>query len=334
MCANIGWLFNKDYFKDIDYTNLDNKKNEDIIKKKVQNIINTKVQLQEIESLGNIHFKATTTYPGLLLGSGNAHELPSIEGQAILGFDFDYTTGLPSIAGSSIKGVLRSAFKHPEYIVSLIKDETLVSLQNVEKLEDEIFNNGDIFFDAEIISYSTKILGDDYLAPHGDNPLKNPIPLRFIKVMPDVTFRFDFNLSDGIISKDKKRKLFESILEDLGLGAKTNVGYGKFESFSPFKTQAEKEQEEREENQRKEREAKEKALQEEKLKEEKAQKAKHGVESLHKCKNLPVAFKLLKDSFGKVPKPTPEQKEIIQKFYNKQKNLSKSDEKVFKKYLK
>jgi CRISPR-associated protein Cmr6 len=329
MGANIGWLFNKDYFKDIDYTNLDNKINEYIIKKKVQNIINTKAQLQEIESLGNIHFKATTTYPGLLLGSGNAHELPSLEGQAILGFAFDYTTGLPTIAGSSIKGVLRSAFKHQEYIKELLNQDI-----DVEELEDEIFINGDIFFDAEIISYGTNILGDDYLAPHGDNPLKNPIPLRFIKVMPDVTFRFDFNLSDGIISKDKKRKLFENILEDLGLGAKTNVGYGKFESFSPFKTQAEKEQEEREENQRKEREAKEKALQEEKLKEEKAQKAKQGVELLHECKNLPEAFKLLKDSFGKVPKPTSEQKEIIQEFYNKQKNLSKSDEKVFKKYLK
>jgi CRISPR-associated protein Cmr6 len=329
MGANIGWLFNKDYFKDIDYANLDNKKNEDIIKKKVQNIINTKAQLQEIESLGNIHFKATTTYPGLLLGSGNAHELPSLEGQAILGFAFDYTTGLPTIAGSSIKGVLRSAFKHSEYIQELLGQDI-----DVEKLEDNIFNNGDIFFDAQIISYGTNILGDDYLTPHGDDPLKNPIPLRFIKVMPNVTFRFDFNLSDGIIPKDKKRKLFENILEDLGLGAKTNVGYGKFESFSPFKTQAEKEQEEREENQRKEREAKEKALQEEKLKEEKAQKAKQGVELLHECKNLPEAFKLLKDSFGKVPKPTSEQKEIIQEFYNKQKNLSKSDEKVFKKYLK
>jgi len=334
MSANIGWLFNKDYFKGIDYANLDNKKNEDIIKKKVQNIINTKAQLQELESLGNIHFKATTTYPGLLLGSGNAHELPSLEGQAILGFHFDYTTGLPSIAGSSIKGVLRSAFKHPEYIVSLIGDETLVSLENVEKLEDEIFNNGDTFFDAEIISCGTNILGDDYITPHGDNPLKNPIPLRFIKVMPNVTFRFDFTLTDGIISKDKKRKLFENILEDLGLGAKTNVGYGKFESFAPFKTQDEREQEEREEKERKEKEAKEKALQEEQRKQEKAQKAKQGVEALQECKNLADAFKLLKDSFGKVPKPSSEQKEIIQQFYNKQTKLSRSDEKVFKKYLK
>ena len=249
MGANIGWLFNKDYFKGIDYANLDNNKNEDIIKKKIQNIINTKAQLQEKESLGNIHFKATTTYPGLLLGSGNAHELPSLEGQAILGFHFDYTTGLPSIAGSSIKGVLRSAFKHPEYIVSLIGDETLVSLENVEKLEDEIFNNGDTFFDAEIISYGTNILGDDYLTPHKNSKKKkdsdgnlvadelcNPTPLRFIKVMPNVTFRFDFNLSDGIISKEQKAILFADILDDLGVGAKTNVGYGKF-SFNDVKNQ-------------------------------------------------------------------------------------------------
>ncbi|MEA2048591.1 MAG: hypothetical protein U9O64_09130 [Campylobacterota bacterium] len=50
------------------------------------------------------------------------------------------------------------------------------------------------------------------------------------------------------------------------------------------------------------------------------------------CKTLAEGFKLLKDSFGKKPKPTAEQKEVIQKFYNKQRNLSKSDIKVFHKY--
>ncbi|MEA3491494.1 MAG: type III-B CRISPR module RAMP protein Cmr6 [Campylobacterota bacterium] len=235
---NLGWLFYKDYFTAIrDWTNP--KANEKDISRKVDELIKKTPTIKETEILGSTHFKATTTYPGLLLGSGNAHELPGIEGQAILGFHFDYTSGLPIIQGSSIKGVLRSAFRHWEYIAE-IGGETLVSLIDVENLEREIFDNGDIFFDAQIIS-GGRILGDDYITPHGDDLLKNPIPLRFIKVLPNVTFRFDFELSDGILEKDKKIILFTKIIEDLGVGAKTNVGYGKFD-IEDMEQQIKKEQ--------------------------------------------------------------------------------------------
>jgi len=59
----------------------------------------------------------TTTYPGLILGTGYVHETNN-EAEFKLGFYFDHTTGLPCIPGSSIKGVLRSVFpdfnqKHP-----------------------------------------------------------------------------------------------------------------------------------------------------------------------------------------------------------------------------
>jgi CRISPR-associated protein Cmr6 len=256
MGANIGWLFYKDYFKDIDYSNLSSNENKNIINNKVKNIIDTTVRQYNEEPLGNIHFKATTTYPGLLLGSGYAHELSSIEGQAILGFDFDYTTGLPIIRGSSIKGVLRSAFKYEDYIKELLGNQSL----NISKLEKEIFDNSDIFFDATIVS-SGKILADDYLAPHGDNELKNPTPLRFIKVAPNVTFRFDFELSDGVIDKNEKTLLFASILADLGVGAKTNVGYGKFPSDLKDRVKREIEEEKERQNRLKE-EQKEQAKQE------------------------------------------------------------------------
>ena len=244
--SNLGWLFYKGYFRDIDYLNLSNEKNEHIINDKVQNLITQTVTIDKDEMLGNTHFKATTTYPGLILGSGNAHELPDVKGQAILGFSFDYTSGLPVIAGSSVKGVLRSAFKHSEYIQELLDDSEI----DVKNLEEEIFDNSDIFFDAVVVaSANANILGDDYITPHSD-ALKNPIPLRFIKVLPNVSFRFDFELSSGLISKSKKVKLFQDILGDLGLGAKTNVGYGKFDGFRKEQTKEEKETEklEREED--------------------------------------------------------------------------------------
>ena len=235
--SNLGWLFYKDYFKGIDYTDLGSSGNEDLVQRKIARLIATEVSPDSDEMLGNIHLQATTTYPGLLLGSGNAHELPGVEGQAILGFHFDYTSGLPTIPGSSLKGVLRSAFEHPGYIAECIGKEV-----DIEALEEEIFVNGDIFFDAVVIS-GGKILADDYLTPHGDDPLKDPKPLRFVKVMPGVTFRFDFGLSDGILTKGEKAKLFEQILDDLGLGAKTNVGYGKFVDFKRVQTPEELEAE-------------------------------------------------------------------------------------------
>lgn len=247
---NISWLFYKDYFRELDYSNLSNTKNEETIKAKVLDIIKQGFFKQNPKGLGNISFELKTIYPGLILGSGNAHELPSIEGQAILGFHFDYTSGLPEISGSSIKGVLRSAFAHPDYIKEILNDITL----DVKKLEIEIFGQdskssdtiqgNDIFFDAIIIKGDSKnkILGDDFITPHKNSKkvkgtngeliadeLCNPIPLRFIKVMPEVTFYFEFILTDNGINKEKKLDLFKQIIMDLGLGAKTNVGYGKFE---------------------------------------------------------------------------------------------------------
>lgn len=279
--ANIGWLFYKDYFAKLNYNDLKNDSNKSDINNKVEKIINQTPNINESIMLGNTHFKATTTYPGLILGSGNAHELPSIEGQAILGFHFDYTSGLPVIQGSSIKGVLRSAFKHSGFIQELLDDEDF----DVKALEKEIFDNGDIFFDATIEAPDSfgKILKDDFLAPHKNDLFKNPIPLRFIKVLPQVSFRFDFELKDGIIKKSEKSELFKNILADLGLGAKTNVGYGKFEKFITVKSDEEKEKEKEENRQfqqqheeelQRQKEAKVQAELEKKAKLEAEQKAK------------------------------------------------------------
>lgn len=331
MGANIGWLFYKDYFKDLNYNDLKDRQNERKIQQTVQNILEQSIVLQkDDEWLGNTHFKATTTYPGLLLGSGNAHELPSVEGQAVLGFSFDYTSGLPVIAGSSIKGVLRSAFRHWEYIAELI---SLKTKQDIEDLETEIFDNGDIFFDATVVSQG-KILADDYLCPHGDDSLKNPIPLRFIKVAPNVNFRFDFELGDGLISKMQKAQLFQTLLEDIGLGAKTNVGYGKFESFSTEKTPEERAREQEENEKNKEREREQKEQHQARLKLQKEQAAEDGLSKLKTCKTLKEGLVILKQSFTNAkPKLTDEQKEIVYSFAKRVEKQSKPKElKALKKY--
>ncbi len=229
LSLNIGWLFYKDYYRDIDFEILDKKENKLSFEEKSKSLIAKKLKKLKNTQLPNTHsFELTTTYPGLLIGSGHTHETSS-EGEFKIGFEFDYTTGLPIIRGSSVKGVLRSAFKHPEYIKKdILKRDDI----DIKELEESIFNNSDIFFDAEIIKANEdgEFLGEDYITPH-EKPLKNPIPIKFLNVLPNVVFEFKFKLKDGLIKADEKEKLFKAILLDLGVGAKTNVGYGQFDEL-------------------------------------------------------------------------------------------------------
>jgi len=186
----------------------------------------------------------------LILGSGIAHEA-GIKNEFKLGLYFDHTSGQPYIPGSSIKGVLRSAFKHDDYIrgflTYLLGDQT--KKDKIQDIEKEIFSGKrgkddigiyerDCFLDTHITGAANKILNDDYITPHKHpdrnkfylDPFVDPIPIRFLRVEPGVEFTFSFILHDskvieGLV-KEKKLELFKSILKDLGVGAKTNVGYG------------------------------------------------------------------------------------------------------------
>jgi len=207
------------------------------------------------------------SYPGLVTGVGIDHEA-KIEGEFKLGVHFDWTYGMPVIYGSSVKGVLRSALiaktekgKIVEYDDYFLKQATGKewSQEEMEILFNDIFNGKsfvkevendgkkireyqnksiyerDIFFDAVVKTPDKKgrILCSDSITPHGDNPLKNPTPLTFLKIAPGCTIEFRFKLTDSDFGGDKKltaaqkKTLFEDILKTVGIGAKTNVGYGQ-----------------------------------------------------------------------------------------------------------
>jgi CRISPR-associated protein Cmr6 len=253
----------------------------------------------KFETSNQVEFK--TTYPGLVMGTGYTHGIGAV-GEFKIGFHFDYTTGLPIIPGSSVKGLLRSAFpdfkkdqivledqsKHTDFagkinhvkacwilaLLNAIDDKDFLKsyvqpldikegnlseeqLSLLNKLIKDIFEgvadsqatlpedkyysiySRDIFHDAiPVRSEHTdnRVLDTDSITPHGDNPLKNPTPLLFLKVLPNVVYRFNFDLKDrGNISKDKKSLLLQKILLTLGIGAKTNVGYGQLVQYkSPF----------------------------------------------------------------------------------------------------
>ncbi len=202
-------------------------------------------------------FTLTTTYPGLLIGAGYEHEL-HVDGEFKLGFFFDYTIGLPVIPGSSVKGVLRSAFMIPDLMKELLpgKDVRAIELEifegvDLEKTKPEDYVNEnkknwkylnslrkDIFYDA-IINGSTNngqaFLAADFITPHKHaterklDQFANPIPLQFMKVLSAVEFLFQFEVKDSRkaeMTRAEKVKLFEEIIRNLGIGAKTRTGYG------------------------------------------------------------------------------------------------------------
>lgn len=71
-------------------------------------------------------------------------------------------------------------------------------------------------------------LASDFITPH--KSLKNPNPISFVKIKPGIGFKFHFLLKDGHnMSAEDKCYLFKRLILDLGVGAKTNIGYGKFE---------------------------------------------------------------------------------------------------------
>lgn len=169
-------------------------------------------------------FSLYTTYPGLLMGLGNAHEVKLPEAVK-LGFSLDYVTGLPWLPGSSLKGQLRSCFRQPELIAAFLCKKTV----DVAALEKDIFDGGDCFLGAYPVSDGTPMLAPESITPHPDR-LKNPKPISLMKIRPNVRFRFAFLLQDAPelgVSADEKLKLFQTLLEELGVGAKTNVGFGR-----------------------------------------------------------------------------------------------------------
>ncbi len=196
---------------------------------------------------GVMSFSLKTTYPGLIIGAGYNHPAgEKEEGQSSdfqLGFYFDHTTGMPLIPGSTVKGILKSIFPKEEdageikeekliYVNTILNKENLLKYDNWEIL----FEKGNIFYDVYISETpeNGKIFAEDYITPHTKGPFKNPTPIRFLKIAPDVTFTFQFKLKDSdlgdgqVITASEKLALFKKILLDFGIGAKRNVGYGNF----------------------------------------------------------------------------------------------------------
>lgn len=302
--SNLGWKFYRDYYllgngvsvfsqtrTDDEQETLFRRKNEPFLSARFDSSRMTLLKVANADT-----FRLKTIYPGLASGTGISHG-SKLTGEYKLGFQFDHTTGLPVLPGSSVKGRLRSVFPNrlrqqaqsaestrlkeklrrkadqkEKYLLALIQQICGVTLtsKQLHQLEWAIFEgvdlhfndakpdydnsprlavyDCDVFFDAYISQgdEAGHFLGNDYITPHKHktrpelDPFVNPIPVQFLKVLPEVEWTFQFGLKptspdeEITLSAAQKKDLFQAILLDWGIGAKTNVGYGQFEGEHPF----------------------------------------------------------------------------------------------------
>ena len=242
---NLHKLYYKDYFSEVDFAHLDSDTSKRAVLMANRNLTD-KVTVRDLivpDLGGDIDsIELEVLYPGLITGVGIQHEA-SVEGEFKLGLHLDYTTGLPIVYGSTVKGVLRSYFADcytgPHNVDRLVDDIFEGKSYSAPKLSKSIYDR-DVFYDAVVVAPSEdgRVLASDALAPHGvgenNYPLIDPKPIAFVKVAPGVKLMFRFKLVDTrdsvgkvLISALDKLQLFKTILVTFGIGAKTNVGYGQ-----------------------------------------------------------------------------------------------------------
>ncbi len=175
------------------------------------------------------------------------------------GMNFDWTSGVPYLPGSSFKGAVLSylEFAKGKPVQKWNPDENSGPLEISEPWSrKEIYDvfgpqgrndppdtGGVIFFDAYPINNLK--LEVDIITPHyknyysdKDNKIppadtENPTPIPFLTIARSVEFLFAFKVRDSQkvdnTIAEKLKKLIIEVGECYGFGAKTSSGYGYFE---------------------------------------------------------------------------------------------------------
>jgi len=155
------------------------------------------------------------------------------------GFAFLSPYGLPYLAGSSVKGVLRRAAEELEIAAPLI-----AALFGVEDAKDaESSHRGalscwDVLpqFDAMTVEIMTPHQSGYYLADESPHEAGQPTPISFLALPATATFRFVLCFEPSLVPDAERVALRDwqalvmrvatHAFDWLGFGAKTAVGYG------------------------------------------------------------------------------------------------------------
>lgn len=133
---------------------------------------------------------------------------------------------------------------------NILKELKISSTVEENNWQEIFFERRQVFFDAYISDFKPslgaakkdiRLFFDDYITHHNPQAAEDerrfmePVPNRFLKIGPGVSFTFQFKLydykdKDGkvLLKADYIKEVFKQILIDFGIGAKRNVGYGQF----------------------------------------------------------------------------------------------------------
>jgi len=187
---------------------------------------------------GAIFLEATTRTP-LAIGLGNASPLEN-------GLAIHHTYGTPYLPGSALKGLLRRAADR----FGLSPQEKAVLLGEGPDPKRKTQGNPAylVYWDGWLDPASAQPFQKDVIAVHHPNyystrgqvwpsDFDDPNPVSFLTIKPGVKFHIPISCP-AENAQDWPHKAAEILkwgLENLGLGGKTNAGYGYFEVTLPPK---------------------------------------------------------------------------------------------------
>lgn len=193
-------------------------------------------------------FKAKLKTPLITgIGETHPHEVSMV---------FDHNMGIPYIPASGIKGIVR--FTHTLDLIDKIPDGKLVIRDKDGKPCPPHFNDEEdwtniptlfgtqaqrgsvVFLDAypeNVPDLHIDIMNPHYGDYYSDDKNKtppadylNPVPIKFLTVAKDTVFVFRALVDKGQSELiDRAKAAFKKALTEEGVGAKTAVGYGRFE---------------------------------------------------------------------------------------------------------
>jgi CRISPR-associated protein Cmr6 len=221
-----------------------------------------------------------------------------------VGMVFHRNMGIPYIPASSLKGAVRFAYcvnfaqANPDRVSKgMLEESDVPGLRELFGSSDSknTFRGGFAFMDC--CAEQVPILKMDIMNPHfgkyyqnnhdrGPVEIESPVPIKFLVVEKDLIYRFrGFFLNPEAMKFEKSLiQAFKTALTLLGLGAKTAVGYGRFDSIEVTtdsiiesvrnKKEQEKKRLEKEEEDRKKAadQARQEALEAQKIAEQQARK--------------------------------------------------------------
>ena len=212
--------------------------------------------------------EGTTTGAGFLADTGYAHQT-WIKDKEIndpqMGLSLDFTTGVPYLSGSGLKGLLRSRLwptgrhkttpedRNRQDLNQLLADtldaehlgksrwnKYLFEGYNPEDTKSRLYPKYWVsFLGACVADHSTgKLFQLLHLAPQ-KTPLKKPIPIPYLSVRPGIKMSvyFSFPEIDEVQESDLEKTLTMMAwhLSESGLGAKQRYGYGRLTDLSATK---------------------------------------------------------------------------------------------------